>query len=504
MRTLSHILIFSLVMVFGCFDLEETPKDTIPPELVFRSANDVEIVLRSAYAYLSSESAWGRQLSLAILLRGDMATIGDRGTSSGRIELDEFSMTGNNELVTAFWPTLYQGISSANAAIYGAELLKEEKNLEPLIADARFFRAFAYFHLVRLFGEVPYIDDFLRDPDNLPNIGKSSEEFIYGKIIEDLIYATTWLPDIPSARSRPGKGTAAAYLSLVYLTNEEWQKSYDWSKWVIDRASNFNYRLENDFQDLFDSRISETLTEPLLTIDYLANVSSGLVGFNFDLLAALTGPRLGGDAIEGWSVAVPNITVYERWDDRDYRKFASFDTSAITSENKIVHYTNFGNSAAQRPHIAKYYRNRGTKSATLTDNNYILMRYAEVLLIAAESLNEISGPNTEVLEYVNQVRRRARQANGIAISEFPQNLEANFTLSTFRNLVMEERRLELAFEWKRWYDIKRRKLGDSVFEASSLDPQPKWDTNRDYLFPLPQDELNRNPKLLPQNRGYLN
>lgn len=505
MKTISYILFLIALGSSGCFQLQEEPKDTIPPELVFRSVEDVEIVLRSAYAYLSAESAWGRQLSLALLLRGDMATIGDQGTSAGRIELDEFSMTGNNELVTSFWPTLYQAISSANAAIYGAKLLKGEDNLEPLIADALFFRAFAYFHLVRLFGEVPYMDTFVVNTSQLTHVTKSSEDFIYEKIINDLLYAISWLPDNPDSRSRPGKGTAAAYLSLVYLTNNEWQKSYEWSKWVIDRASLFNYRLEPDFQHLFDSRITETLTEPLLTIDYLANVSSNpAVGFNFDLTAALTGPRLGGDAIEGWSVAVPTLKIYTEWDNLDYRKFVSFDTSAITSENKIIHYSNFGNSAAQRPHIAKFYRNRGTKSATLTDNNYILMRYAEVLLIAAESLNELSGPGQEALDYVNQIRARARQGNGVSPSTSPENLQNTFTKDTFREMILEERRLELAFEWKRWYDIKRRQIGDKAFDTNSLEPQLRWNALRDYYFPLPQDELDRNPNLLPQNKGYSN
>jgi hypothetical protein len=131
------------------------------------------------------------------------------------------------------------------------------------------------------------------------------------------------------------------------------------------------------------------------------------------------------------------------------------------------------------------------------------MRYAEVLLIAAEALAEINGgPNAEAEGYLNEVRARARNWDG-KITTFPEDVPTGLSKDAFIDLVLDDRRLELAFEFKRWYDIKRRDLGVEVFTGpASLEPHPNFDPARDYLMPLPRTELAINPNLLPQNPGY--
>ena len=100
--------------------------------------------------------------------------------------------------------------------------------------------------------------------------------------------------------------------------------------------------------------------------------------------------------------------------------------------------------------------------------------------------------------YINQLRARARNWNGTQVT-FP----ADVTGGDLTSIVREERRLELAFEYKRWYDIKRWGIGDEVFKGTnSLEPHANFDSSRDYYFPLPQDELDRNENLKPQNSGY--
>ncbi|MEM9260909.1 MAG: RagB/SusD family nutrient uptake outer membrane protein, partial [Bacteroidota bacterium] len=137
-----------------------------------------------------------------------------------------------------------------------------------------------------------------------------------------------------------------------------------------------------------------------------------------------------------------------------------------------------------------------------SDNNYVAMRYAEILLIAAEAGNMVGRPADEVYGYLNQVRARARNwPNGT--SDFPADVSGSMSQQEITDLILEDRRLELAFEFKRWYDIKRYDLGDEVFKgANSLEPHDNFTASRDYLLPLPQDELDRNPNLAPQNAGY--
>ena len=506
MKLLKNIFLLAvgtMVLPLACSDLEEDPIAILAPESVFRTPTDVETAVNGIYGRLASEDSWGRKLSLTIMLRSDMLDIGDRGTPSRRQQVNDFEMDSNNGMVTAFWPSTYQAISAANAAIAGGEAVAEPaEEINPLIAEARFMRAYCYFHLVQLFGDVPYLDAVVDDIAALENTGKTPAADVWQNIIADLEYAKVELPDVPEngVRSRPSKGSAAAYLASVYLTLGDYQNAYNEAKYVIDNSGTFGYALEGDFQHLFDANRADGLVEPIFTFDFL-----GLVGqypINVDYLTALTGMR-GRDQVEGWSVAVPSFAVYEDWDNRDYRKWVSFDTAAVIGDT-LRSYESFGNPDARRPHCAKYFRYPGNAGGNNvdSDHNYIQMRYAEVLLIAAEALSEISGPNAEAIGYVNQVRARARMADGEA-SDFPEDVAPGQGQAEFLDTVLEERRLELAFEAKRWYDIRRRQLGEAVFAGpDSFEPHPNFTPSRDYLLPLPADELTRNESLAPQNPGY--
>jgi len=403
-------------------------------------------------------------------------------------------------MVSRFWPYWYQTISAANAAIAGAESLGlAESEANPLIAEARFIRAFSYYHLVRLFGDIPYIDYFITDPESVGDISKTPVAQVYEGIIQDLEFAKEWLPDTQNGgiRSRATKGTAASYLASVYLTLENYQEAYNEAKWVIDNKDRFGYALVDDYQTLFKAEDIDRV-EHIFTVDFLGQ-QSGSDGADDDIMGPMTGVR-GADQ-QGWSVLVPSMDVYNTWDDRDYRKEVSFEDSILVG-GVLVPYTEYDNT--QRPHIAKYARFPGNANGDTrnSDHNYSAMRYAEVLLIAAEALAEINGPNAEAEGYVNQIRERARNWGGIMTS-YPENVSSGLSKDAFIDVVLNERRLELAFEYKRWYDIKRRRLGEEVFTGpTTLEPHPNFDPDRDYLMPLPQVDLSVNPNLRPQNPGY--
>ncbi|HEU5148018.1 MAG TPA: RagB/SusD family nutrient uptake outer membrane protein [Chryseosolibacter sp.] len=500
---LNKIFIITFIGSFlSCADLEEKPVGLLAPEGFFKSPKDVETAIFGAYGWIASERLWGRQFVTAIMLRSDMVDIGDRGTPAERQQVNDFNMDDGNGMVRVFWPYWYQVISAANSAIAGAASLNlPEEQINPLIGEARFIRAFSYFHLVRVFGDVPYIDFFISDPGSVVSISKTPEAEVYQHILADLQFAKQWLPEQqPSdVRSRATKGTAAAYLASVHLTLHDYQKAYDEAKWVIDNKGLFNYALEPDFQNLFRADKHDDLKETLFSLDFLG-LQNGNGGANDDIMPPMTGIR-GADEL-GWSVCVPSMAVYNTWDDRDYRKKVSFADSALIG-GELQPYTVFQNT--KRPHIAKYRRFPGESNAEgrYSDNNYATMRYAEVLLIAAEALAEINGgPNAEAEGYLNEVRARARNWAGKATT-FPEDVPIGLSKADFINLVLDDRRLELAFEYKRWYDIKRRQLGVEVFTGpNSLEPHPNFDPSRDYLMPLPRTELAINPNLLPQNPGY--
>ncbi|MGB6151809.1 MAG: RagB/SusD family nutrient uptake outer membrane protein [Pricia sp.] len=509
MKTYKYIgLLFAFVFVACSSELEEEPQGLLSPTGFFNSPQDVQTVINGVIGNMADEQYWGRKLSLPIMLRSDMVTIGDQGTPGRRREVNNFTMGSDNGMVTALWPKAYQVLAGANEAIFQARQLDVPANqIDPIRAQGHFFRAYTYYHLVRLFGDIPYFDEPV-GPDNLEDYrttAKTPTAEVYQNIIADLQEAKALLPDTQPNSSLPTKATAAGFLASVYLTLGEYQNAYDEAKFVIDGEGQFNLGLANDFQDLFNADEQDGLNEFLLTLNF-NGFSDGDTGR--DYTPALTGIRANerGDIGGGWSVAVPSINVYNEWDGRDYRKAVSLDTTGIFKDTiqPFSRFPDFDSRNIQSAYIAKYTRFPG-QTATLNGRasslNYGLMRYAEVLLIAAEALNEISPASAEAAGYVNRVRARARNNAG-SMNAFPEDVTGGLSQADFRDLVLEERKWELAFEFKRWYDIKRRQLGNEAFGPNGLEPQPNFDPARDYLFPLPGDELERNPNLGSNNPGY--
>lgn len=500
------ILVFLGMAVYSCSDLEEEPRGLLAPEGFFQSLNDVQTAINGTYGNLQEEAYWGRKFSLPLMLRSDMVSIGDRGTPGRRIDHDEFTVSDDNGMITTSWPTCYQVIATANLAIAGARnVAAEEDAKNAVVAQAYFVRAYMYYHLVRLYGGLPYIDFVVDNIDTLRDIDRTPEDQVYQNIIADLTFAKQWLPDTQPNRTLPSKGAASAYLADVYLTMGMYPEAYNEAKEVIMNKGTYNFDLEPDFQDLFDATKQDASLEPIFVIDF-NNFRDGDIGQDYQ--GALTGIRanerngVGG----GWSVAVPTANVYNNWDSNDYRRDVSFDADAIFGGNlePFTNFPNFDSRNIQSAYIAKYTRFPGQTAngnGRASETNYAQMRYAEVLLIAAEALNEVSPGTTEADGYVNEVLSRARARDGSSTSASPANV-SGLSQTDFRNMIMEERRLELAFEFKRWYDIKRRQLGNEVFGPSGLEPQPNFDPARDYLLPLPADELARLNNINENNPGY--
>lgn len=496
-------LVGVFLSLIGCANLDEEPIGLLAPGTFFKTTKDVEAAIFGAYGVIASEPLFGRQFSSALMLRSDMVDIGNRSTSAERIQVNDFKMDDQNGMVRQFWPVWYRVINAANAAEAGAKSLGlPEENINPYIAEARFIRAFSYFHMVRVFGDLPYLDSAVTDPFTLTSISKTSEEDIYAGIEADLVFAKQWLPDTYASdvRTRPTKGTAASYLASVYLTQGDYADAYTEAKWVIDNKATFKYKLEGDFQDLFRAEKADALEETIFAFDFIGQVSF-IEGQNDDMMAPMVGVR--NTPQFGFGVNVPALAVYTTWNALDYRRKVSFTDSTFLTNGSWVGYPNFPNE--KRPHIAKWRRFPGAKAnadGRYSDFNYADFRYAEVLLIAAEALAESVGVNAEAEGYVNQVRERARSWAGKPTA-FPADVATGLSKTAFIDLVLEERRLELAFEWKRWYDIKRRNLGDAVFKGpGALEPRPEFNATRDYLMPLPASELILNPNLAPNNPGY--
>jgi len=509
MKNLKYLILLVGFSLVGCSDLVEQPVGLLAPDGFFESTADIQTAVDGAYTHAINEKFWGRKLSIALMLRSDMVNL--QSTQTRRVEQNDFTTLASNGMISEFWPKTYQGIAGANLAIAGAENVDAEDALKnPVTAQAHFIRAFYYFHLVRQFGAVPYIDAPITDAEAAASIGRTPVAEVYANIIADLEYAKTWLPDTQPSRTIPAKSAASAYLALVHLTMENYQAAYNEAKEIIDNKATYNLDLDPNFQNLFNAEVVDNSLEPIFALDY-NNVEAP--NNAYDQIAPMTGIR-GDDRNSGggWSVAVPTLAVYDTWPAGDYRRAVSLDEEA-SIDGTVVPYTQFDVSghehAANQPYIAKYTRFPGAfarGNARATSHNYSMIRYAEVLLIAAEAAVEI-GNNAAATTYINEVRARARMGGdtqtgaGTSVTIPASAVPADITGTVTVDDVLEERRFELAFECKRWYDIARRKIGGTAFSASGLEgAKPSFDDN-DYLMPLPEDELERNTNLT-QNPGY--
>ena len=499
---------FSIIGL-GCSDLKEEPVGLLSPDGFFNTPADIQTAVDGAFTHAINEKFWGRKLSIALMLRSDMVNL--QSDQTRRVEMNEMTTLSSNGMLTEYWLKAYQGIAGANLAIAGAEnvdVADEIKN--PVTAQAYFIRAFYYFHLVRQFGGLPYIDAPIEDAEAAGSISRTPADEVYANIISDLEFAKQWLPNTQSSRAIPAKSAASSYLALVHLTRGDYQAAYNEAKEVIDNKSTYDLELDPNFQNLFNANVIDGSKEPIFALDY-NNVEAP--NNAYDQIAPMTGIR-GDDRNSGggWSVAVPTLAVYDTWPAGDYRRAVSFEEEASIG-GTVVGYAEFDISghvhAANRPYIAKYSRFPGPfarGSGRATSHNYSMMRYAEVLLIAAEAAVEI-GNNEAAVEYINQVRARARMGGdtetgaGVPVTVAPSAVPADISGTVTVNDVLEERRYELAFECKRWYDIARRKLGSEVFGPNGLEGEKPAFTSDDYLLPLPGDEIERNPNLT-QNPGY--
>ena len=515
MKTYKYLLALVLgLSMAGCSDLEEDAISQLEPDERIVDLQTVETTVAGAYGNLTARAFLSRALGLTTMLRSDMVAIGNPTTAAERIEHDIFTVSATNPLILnpsnperSFWPRLYQMVRGANETLKEVDVLEAQATgvTEEITARARFIRGFAYYHLVRLFGDVPYLDETTTTID-ASEMTRTPVDIVYDNIIADFEYAKEWLPDSRANRALPGKSAASAYLASVYLTREEYQLAYNEATDIIDKAGTYNLALDPDYRNLFNAELTDFSQEPIFVIDFVAtNVGDE----SRDYLAAFTG--FYGQATYypsgGWSVMVPAQAVYDSWDDGDYRKEVSFDDEALDNSGNVLPFTNFSSTDTRnvnRPYIAKYTAMAGSlpqanTSGRDSESNYQLMRFAEVYLIAAEAAVEL-GLTAEADGFINVVRERARNGDG---TNPPSAVPADISGATVED-VLEERRLELAFEQKRWYDIVRRRMGNEVFGPNGFEaalPTRNFDPSRDYLLPIPPLEITNNPNLT-QNPGY--
>lgn len=399
--------------------------------------------------------------------------------------IDPGSLEYNNNIFLAnstSWTSFYNTITRANEVLYFTDKIDFKTNTSDknrILGEAYFYRALSYFILAKNWGAVPLIiEPFFTEGENM-YVERTPVDQIYNQILKDLELSEQLLPITRSdLRIRPVKAAVQALYCDVLLTRgySSFAQSSDFSA-AITKAdavlTNSNYSLESgaSYADIFRKGNSkESIFE--IWFDYKNSATNGLCGFF--LPRAYNKTRdYGGNA-----TMLPSHSLVKSFEPGDLRASATY--TVLAKEEEKYYDANVVGMTYGNKYLGTVISVGGTR---YSDNHYIIYRLPDVMLMKAEALiktNKI--PEATII--VNQIRSRAGLSAKTASN-------ANEALA----LVLDERKKELAFEGKRWYDLLRT---GKVYEFRT---EPEFYKGR-FLLPVPQTEIDRNPKLLPQNPTY--
>ena len=479
----------------GCDLLTETPRSTIVAETFYRTEADARAAVIAAYQPLAGGFGSG-SLQWALNAAADEARIGAEEENPVIQNLTRLNFDSRNGSLGGAWTVAYTIITRANLVLEKVPgIAMSEANRRHILAEARFLRALMYFYLVRLYGDVPLVRS---TKEQLEPGSRSPKEVVYARIREDAEAAEADLPQAwdASNRGRATKGAAQALQAELYLWRSSREGSGEWgaaaaaAKKVIDSGT---YHLEPNWIDAFLPG-SQNRGEEIF-----AAQASAATGASTITIASWTYPRaMDPQAAGGWGTWQPLAWFVASYASGDYRgqtgaqaglpgpNGVGFFTSGRTASGAVVTFA---------PHVYKY---RPTSRPGQQDVNYPIYRYADVLLMYAEAVNELGRP-AEAIGYVNLVRARAREGAGKENRPQPADLPVMSQAAT-REAIFQERHWELAFESKRWFDLVRR--GRDYFLSSlRRDPTATSADANDMLWPIPQSQIDVNPGLT-QNPGY--
>ena len=487
-----------LLAATGCKKdfLDLQPQATISAGGFFKTQDQVQQAVNGAYApvrTLGNVYYWvfGEMRSDNTIFQYNDR---NRGYESQREFVDEFLVSANSESVQDFWQISYNGISRCNDVLskIDAVTMTAEKKSQ-YVGEVKFLRAMYYYDLVRQYGGVPLRLAAVESPSGNKSEGRATADAVYTSIIADLTDSIAKLPAKAAYAAvdagRATKGAAATLLASVYLT----RKDYPNAVIQLRAVRGGGYSLLPSYRSVFDPA-NKNNAESIFEIQYLGSQPDLSSSFTFAFAPYTSGSLVTGDAAtptldvgSGWNIPTPDlIAAYETG---DLRKAASL----------ALGYTDATGTFVSVPYITKY--NFGITAPGRTDTNYPVLRYAAALLMLAEALNEQGyAAGGEAFAALNEVRRRAGLPEKTAATVSDQ--------AQFRAAVLQERRVELAFENYRWYDLVRTGQAVALMNAEGvrekalhptyLSANTYQVTENKLLLPIPQrevtiDKLEQNP-----------
>jgi outer membrane murein-binding lipoprotein Lpp len=478
------VLVLSSCFFSGCsndyLDVNQTESISTNDTELFNNdagaATFVTAVYNKFLDYNMSSFSWIGVTSIASDDADKGSSPGDSG--SDKDLMDALTYNASSPSTTEIFQANYEGINRCNQAL---NILPQLDQVNPalrtrLIGEVKFLRAFMYFTLLKTYGGVPIIDHLPNpssEEDRIMQLTRRSSAEVYAYIESDLNAAIEALPNksayTSSERGRASKGAAYALLAKVSLYQKNWQKVIDNCNLVTnyslvsDYASMFRLAGENDAESIFEIQGSG-----------LASAPQGIKQYS-----QTQGAR--GSGGWGWGFNTPSQSLLNAYEANDVRKSATIMFRGATlydgrvvpadADNPMYNYKAYSSAFSGQDN---------------SDTNIKYLRFAEVILMKAEALNEL-GQTQEAISLLNQIRTRAGLANTTFSSQ-----------TDLRNAIWRERRVEMAFEHDRFYDLVRTGQAAAAFTIHGK----TFVTGKHELFPLPQFFITEAAGLSMQNPGY--
>jgi tetratricopeptide (TPR) repeat protein len=488
--------IYTAIVSIGIFCLAATsctdefvdrePVYSIDTENYFNSKTEYDNALVAAYDILQStyvNALLGEIASDNTLSGGESAT-----DVPGFQQVDDMTHTQVNDNVKNVWDWMFAGVQRTNYILE----FKDKTNFEgknQIIGETRFLRAYYHFELVKWFGGIPLNGDkrFLRGDET--KVPRASVSEVYASIEADLIFAVANISPNASQTGRATKGAALALLGKVYLYQNKFAQAAIALEQVIASSK---YSLVENYASIFEME-GENGSESVFEVQYTdvegagfpcLQCSEGNVAVGFSGVRNYDGPKY----TSGFSFNIPTKETYDAFEVGDSRQSASvLDIVAWSTANNAT----FGKGYKDTGYFnQKYLPRKRIKEAAgdlnLTNpNNYRAIRYADILLMAAEALNRGGISDARALEYLNQVRDRAFGDTNHRITS---------VATALTDAIWNERRVEFVGEGLRFFDLVRTQKAAGTIDG--------FTAGKNEVFPLPLQEIQFSAGNWSQNPGY--
>jgi len=503
-RYLLPLVLFTMSSCSKDF-LNQKDPNAVQIDDYFKSENDVLLAVNGLYQTLRSGNTIGEGSTLYNEERSDNTGRNDNQSNAGEpFQFNDFSLLPSNTYLKTHWAAMYAGISRCNVILthidevsFSSEALKQR-----YMAETKFVRALLLFHMVRKFGDIPMATVQVINKEQANELAfRQKESVIYEQIIKDLTEALT--SDLPNTQheyavGRTSKAAVNAILGQVYLTLAATQPTGATENLVkAEQYLNASYGMrtfgqlkEIPYTEVFDVKQKMACKELVFQIQYLQgdqNYSSSIAR-NYQA----RGESINSRFTSTGAGEVVKLDLIKDYEPNDIRKDFSVKFAPDAKVNDWF-VTKFRDSSAEA----------GTNG--WGGNDWILIRYADVMLLLAETKYHL-GKEAEAIALLDQVRERA------GLPSYAASMASNdyrTKYPTLKEAILHERRVELAFENQRWFDLIRNYNPQELVTYFKTKNQADYGnakisniSTKDRYFPIPFDEYKLDPQRMYQNPGY--